>query len=439
MKKTKLDLLIKPIKNFVEKKTSVGVVLFISAILAMIVANSGLSSQYFAILNKYISFGIHEFQVKKDILHWINDGLMSVFFFLVGLELKREILEGELSSFREALLPAFAALGGMLVPALVYIAINHGTDGANGWGIPMATDIAFALGILYLLGERVPIALKVFLTAVAIVDDLGAILVIALFYTDEIAVQNLYLAATFLSVLVLGNIAGIRNTLFYAIIGIGGVWLAILLSGVHATIAAVLVAFTIPAKRKVSTALFLRKMRLMGYKIGVLNKNSIENKTQINYDIDKITLLTYDASPPLHRLEHSFHTFVSFIVLPIFAFANAGVVLDSNIFEILMSSVTIGVVSGLIVGKVVGITLFAFIIVKLGFTQLPKGVTWSHVMGVGCLSAIGFTMSLFITDLAFDNELLIKQAKMGILIASGIAGFFGYFLLKSKSKLKELS
>lgn len=439
MKKTKLDLLIKPIKNFVEKKTSVGVVLFISALLAMIVANSGLSSQYFAILNKYISFGIHEFQVKKDILHWINDGLMSVFFFLVGLELKREILEGELSSFREALLPAFAALGGMLVPALVYIAINHGTDGANGWGIPMATDIAFALGILYLLGERVPIALKVFLTAVAIVDDLGAILVIALFYTDEIAVQNLYLAATFLSVLVLGNIAGIRNTLFYAIIGIGGVWLAILLSGVHATIAAVLVAFTIPAKRKVSTALFLRKMRLMGYKIGVLNKNSIENKTQINYDIDKITLLTYDASPPLHRLEHSFHTFVSFIVLPIFAFANAGVVLDSNIFEILMSSVTIGVVSGLILGKVVGITLFAFIIVKLGFTQLPKEVTWPHVMGVGCLSAIGFTMSLFITDLAFDDNLLVTQAKMGILIASGIAGFFGYFLLKSKSKLKELS
>lgn len=435
MRKSKLDLFfLKPIQQFIDKKTSVGIVLFLAAILALIVANSGLSAQYFTFLDKYISFGVHNFQIKKNILHWINDGLMSMFFFLVGLELKREILEGELSSFREAMLPAFAALGGMLVPALIYMFINQGTPGANGWGIPMATDIAFALGILYLLGDKVPLALKVFLTAIAIVDDLGAILVIAIFYTDEIAVQNLYLGASFLSLLILGNWLGIRNTLYYALLGIGGVWLAILLSGVHATIAAVLVAFTIPANRKVHTGLFLRKIRLMAFKIGKQHDTMPFNKSRLNADIEKITLLTYDASPPLHRLEHSFHPFVSFVVLPIFAFANAGVVLDADIFQQLTSSVTLGVVAGLILGKVIGISLFTFIMVKLKICHLPHGAQWSHITGVGLLAAIGFTMSLFITDLAFKDEQLIKQAKLGILTASTIAGLLGYYLLKAKTK-----
>jgi len=437
MRKSKLDLLVlKPIQNFIEKKTSVGIVLFLAAILAMLVANSPLASHYFAFLDKYISFGVHNFQIKKNILHWINDGLMSMFFFLVGLELKREILEGELSSFREALLPAFAALGGMLVPAIIYLVINQGTPGANGWGIPMATDIAFALGILYLLGDKVPLSLKVFLTAIAIVDDLGAILVIALFYTEEIAVQNLYLGASFMVFLIMGNLLGIRNTLYYALFGIGGVWLAILLSGVHATIAAVLVAFTIPANRKVHTGLFLRKIRLMAYKIGYQHKTMPFNKSALSHEIEKITLLTYDASPPLHRLEHSFHGFVSFVVLPIFAFANAGVVLDSGIFQQLTSSVSLGVISGLIIGKVLGITLFAFIMVKMGICQLPNEVTWPKIMGVGLLAAIGFTMSLFITDLAFKDEQLIQQAKLGILAASAIAGSLGYYLLKIQTKNK---
>ena len=438
MHKSKLDLLVlKPIQSFIDKKTSVGIVLFLSAVLALIVANSAWSVHYFGFLDKYISFGVHNFLVKKNILHWINDGLMSMFFFLVGLELKREILEGELSSLREAMLPAFAALGGMLVPALIYTLINHGTPGAAGWGIPMATDIAFALGILYLLGDKVPLALKVFLTAIAIVDDLGAILVIALFYTDEIAVQNLYLGASFLALLVFGNFIGIRNTLYYALLGIGGVWLAILLSGVHATIAAVLVAFTIPANRKVHTRLFLRKIRLMAYKIGVQHDTMPFNKSRLNSDIEKITLLTYDASPPLHRLEHSFHAFVSFVVLPIFAFANAGVIIDSDIFQQLSSHVTLGVVGGLIIGKVVGITLFTFILVKTGVCHLPHGANWSHILGVGLLAAIGFTMSLFITDLAFADEQLIKQAKLGIISASTIAGLLGYYLLKKKAKTIE--
>lgn len=436
MRKSKLDIfLLKPIQNFIEKKTSVGIVLFLAAMLAIVVANSSLSTYYFSILDRYISFGVHNFQIKKNILHWINDGLMSMFFFMVGLELKREILEGELSSFREAMLPAFAAIGGMLVPALIYIMINQGTPGASGWGIPMATDIAFALGILYLLGDRVPLSLKVFLTAVAIVDDLGAILVIALFYTDEIAVQNLYLGAFFMTFLVMGNILGIRNTLYYALFGIGGVWLAILLSGVHATIASVLVAFTIPANRKVHTGLFLRKIRLLAFKIGHQHNTMPLNKSRLSSEIEKITLLTYDATPPLHRLEHSFHGFVSFVVLPIFAFANAGVVIDSDIFQQLMSSVTLGVAGGLIIGKVVGITLFTFIMVKLGICKLPHEVTWPKIMGVGLLAAIGFTMSLFITDLAFKDEQLIKQAKLGILAASAIAGTLGYYLLKRRSGL----
>ncbi|WP_188361956.1 Na+/H+ antiporter NhaA [Flavobacterium orientale] len=435
MRKSKLDLFfLKPIQNFIEKKTSVGIVLFLAAMLAMVVANSSLSTYYFSFLDKYISFGVHNFQIKKNILHWINDGLMSMFFFLVGLELKREILEGELSSFRDSLLPAFAALGGMLVPALIYTLINHGTPGANGWGIPMATDIAFALGILYLLGDKVPLSLKVFLTAVAIVDDIGAILVIALFYTEEIAVQNLYLGASFMVFLIIGNILGIRNTLYYALFGIGGVWLAILLSGVHATIAAVLVAFTIPANRKVHTGLFLRKIRLMAFKIGHQHDTMPLNKSKLSSEIEKITLLTYDASPPLHRLEHSFNSFVSFVVLPVFAFANAGVVLGSDVYQQLMSSVTLGVVSGLIVGKVVGITLFTFIMVKLRICHLPHGVDWPKIMGVGLLAAIGFTMSVFITDLAFKDEQLIKQAKLGILAASSIAGVFGYYLLKGNGR-----
>jgi Na+:H+ antiporter, NhaA family len=437
MRKSKLDLFfLKPIQKFIEKKTSVGIVLFLAALLALVVANSSISSYYFTFLDKYISFGVHNFHIKKNILHWINDGLMSMFFFLVGLELKREIIEGELSSFRDALLPAFAALGGMLIPALIYILINHGTPGANGWGIPMATDIAFALGILYLLGDKVPLSLKVFLTAVAIVDDIGAILVIALFYTEEIAFQNLYLGAIFMVFLIMGNILGIRNTLYYALFGIGGVWLAILLSGVHATIAAVVVAFTIPANRKIHTGLFLRKMRLLTHKIGHQHDTQPFNKSKLSSELDKITLLTYDASPPLHRLEHSFHNFVSFVVLPIFAFANAGVVLDSDIFQQLTSSVTLGVVGGLVIGKVIGITLFTFIIVKLGICHLPQDVNWPKIMGVGLLAAIGFTMSLFITDLAFKDEQLIKQAKLGILAASAIAGLLGYYLLKGNGKKK---
>ncbi|PKD16083.1 sodium:proton antiporter [Salegentibacter salinarum] len=435
MKKSPLDLyLLLPIKNFIEKKTSVGLLLIFSAILAMIVANSPLADAYHNLWKQYIHLGINDFVIRKNLLHWINDGLMSIFFFMIGLELKREILQGELSSFRKSILPIAAAIGGMVFPALIYFYFNTGLDSISGWGIPMATDIAFALGILYLLGDRVPLPLKVFLTAIAIVDDLGAVLVIAFFYTSDISVQSLAIAGVFVLILAAANLIGIRNTLFYAIMGIGGLWLAILLSGVHATIAAVLAAFAIPNTKRINTPLFLRKTKLLAYEIKEefrnRNKTPKEADDHISHTIQKFTSLTEDATPPLQRLEHALYPFVSFVVLPIFAFANAGVSLGDVSFKTLVSPVTIGVMFGLIFGKFIGIVVFSRIMVWTKIASLPNKVKWKHVYGIGFLAAIGFTMSLFITELAFKNENYLAQAKIGILSASLIAGLIGYFYLR---------
>ena len=435
MKKSNLDIyLILPVKNFIEKKTSVGLLLIFSAILAMIVANSSLSESYHNFWKQYIYIGFEDFMIKKNLIHWINDGLMSMFFFLVGLELKRELMHGELASFKGAMLPVAAAIGGMLFPALIFYMFTQGTDAVSGWGIPMATDIAFALGILYLLGDKVPLSLKVFLTAVAIVDDLGAVIVIAFFYTSEISMNSLALGGFFLLVLLTANYIGIRNTIFYAIMGIGGLWLAILLSGVHATIAAVLAAFTIPTSKRINTSLFLRKARLLSAKIKQIRQRSkvknAHDDEKISETIEKFSLLTEDATPPLQRLEHALHPFVSFIVLPLFAFANAGVTINAEAFGYYFSPVTLGVILGLILGKIAGIFLFTRIMVFFKLCNLPHGVAWKHVFGLGILAAIGFTMSLFITDLAYESEVYETQAKIGILSASLIAGIFGYFYLK---------
>jgi len=435
MRKSSLDLLlVLPIKNFIEKKTSVGILLIFSAVLAMIIANSFLAEQYHSFFKQYVYVGFNDFVIKKNILHWINDGLMSMFFFLVGLELKREIMQGELASVRAAILPIAAAIGGMIFPALIYWLFTQGTTAVSGWGIPMATDIAFALGILYLLGDRVPMSLKVFLTAVAIVDDLGAVLVIAFFYTSEISMESLALGGFFLFILMIGNFLGIRNTLFYTIIGIGGLWLAILLSGVHATIAAVLAAFTIPMTKRINTPLFLRKARIFINRIKQQNllrsKKIGDAEDKMNITMEKISMLTEEATPPLQRLEHALHPFVSFVVLPIFAFANAGVTIDSNSFSYLSSPITLGVILGLLLGKVLGITLMTKLMVVLKLCTLPNGIQWKHVLGLAFLAAIGFTMSLFITELAFENEIQRVQAKIGILTVSLIAGIMGYFFLK---------
>lgn len=443
MKKSTLDIyLLLPVKSFIERKTSVGLLLIFSAVLAMIIANSPMADSYHNFWSRYIHIGFDDFVIKKNLLHWINDGLMSMFFFLVGLELKRELMHGELASVRGALLPVGAAIGGMLFPALIFFMFTQGSDAVNGWGIPMATDIAFALGILYLLGDRVPLTLKVFLTAVAIVDDLGAVLVIAIFYTSEISMNNLAMGGFFLLALFTANRIGVRNTLFYAIMGIGGLWLAILLSGVHATIAAVLAAFTIPTSKKINTQLFLRKVRILSAQIKIIKKKSIEDNDEedqkISDTIEKFSKLTEDATPPLQRLEHALHPFVSFVILPVFAFANAGVTIDSEAFSYFYSPITLGVIFGLIVGKIVGILVFTRLMVFFKLCVLPEGVTWKHVFGLGFLAAIGFTMSLFITDLAYDSAVYETQAKIGILSASLIAGIFGYFFLKiaGNGKLK---
>lgn len=379
MKKSTLEIyLLLPIKNFIERQTSVGLLLIFSAILAMIVANYPLAEGYHNFWKQYVHLGFNDYLIRKNLLHWINDGLMSMFFFLVGLELKREIIQGELSKIRAAMLPIAAAVGGMVFPALIYYYFTAGTQAVSGWGIPMATDIAFALGILYLLGDKVPLSLKVFLTALTIVDDLGAVLVIAFFYTSEVSMESLALGLFFLFILIAANKTGIRNTMFYAVMGIGGLWLAILLSGVHATIAAVLAAFAIPTSKKINTPLFLRKVKWLTNEMKEirLNKKKSEPETEqeISHSIEKFSSLAEDATPPLQRLEHALHPFVSFVILPIFAFANAGVTITADSLQFFHSPVALGVILGLILGKFLGVVIFTRLLVFFKICKLPKGV-----------------------------------------------------------------
>ncbi len=425
--------IINPITNFISKSTTGGIVLFISAVLAIFLANSQWQEWYHHLWEHKIGFSFDgNWYLNLSLHHWINDGVMAIFFFVVGLELKREIIGGELSQPQKALLPIVAAIGGMLFPALIFTIFNFGTESSHGWGIPMATDIAFALGVLYLLGDKIPLTLKVFLTALAIVDDLGAVLVIAFFYTEEINFLALGIGIGFLAFLFLCNKLGIRNILFFLVIGILGVWLPFLLSGVHATIAAVLVAFTIPASSRIDENLFTDKIQhyLSHFKKLDSNNNPTLTEDQLHL-LEKVKITTEDAISPLHRLEHSLHSFVSFIVMPIFALANAGVTFSSDIIANAASNVTLGVVFGLIVGKVIGVFGVSSLMIKLKLSVMPEGMTNKSLFGVGLLASIGFTMSLFVTDLAFDNPEYELQAKLGIFAASLIGGILGFFILKS--------
>jgi NhaA family Na+:H+ antiporter len=444
IKFTKADkYLINPVNNFISKSTTGGIVLFISAMVAIILANSPLSEWYHHIWEHKFGFYIDgQTYLNYSIHHWVNDGLMAIFFFVVGLELKRELIGGELSNPKNAMLPIIAALGGMIVPALIYTFFNYGTVSDHGWGIPMATDIAFALGVLYLLGDRIPLSLKVFLTALAIVDDLGAVLVIAVFYTAEIDYIMLFTGLGFVAFLFLSKAFGIRNTLFYGIIGIFGVWLPFLLSGVHATIAAVLIAFTIPADSRVSENKYIEKIKgyLNRFREADQNEKAPTLTSEQLHLLEDIREVTIDAITPLQRLEHQMHPFVSFIVMPIFALANAGVTFSNDIFAEVTSNVTLGVAFGLIVGKILGVYGVSMAVIKLKIANMPQGLNSTHLFGVGFLAAIGFTMSLFVTNLAFigpDAVLNAEhqlQAKLGIFIASLVAGIIGYFILKLNSK-----
>ncbi|MBV6510627.1 MAG: Na(+)/H(+) antiporter NhaA [Ignavibacteriaceae bacterium] len=378
-----------PLVSFVKVESAGGIILLFCAAIALALANSSYASQYFTILNLKFTVGFDFFNISKPLLLWINDGLMAIFFFVVGLEIKRELVEGELSSVKKAMLPAAAALGGMVVPALFFVFFNKGGEAAAGWGIPMATDIAFALGILSLLGKSVPIALKVFLTALAIVDDLGAVLVIAFFYTESISMTSLLVGAVTYVILFWGGSKKIMSTGFYLFFGLI-LWVAILKSGVHATIGGVLLATVIPVK------------------------------------------------PLLKDLEHKLHPWVAFMIMPVFALANAGVTIAGSLGEILMTPVSLGIAFGLIFGKQIGITLFSWITVKLKMAELPAGMSIRSIYGVSWLGGIGFTMSLFIASLAFPgNETLLDYSKISIFTASIISGLAGFIILKLYYKKKS--
>jgi NhaA family Na+:H+ antiporter len=362
--------------------------------------------------------------------HWINDGLMALFFFVVGLEIKREIVVGQLSTLKKAILPVAAAVGGMVVPALIYLSLNGGSEGARGWGIAMATDIAFALGILSLLGSRVPVGLKLFLSALAIADDLGAVMVIAVFYTEQIRVGALLAAAVLLALLVVAQRFRIRSAAVYAALAVG-VWLAVVLSGVHATVAGILVAMVVPIRARIDPKRFLS---IASDSIGILAHNTAAESTmhvreRINA-IEELHLATGDLIPAGLSFEHYLHPVTAYLIIPLFALFNAGVELDAGIMGAFLNPVSLGVLTGLFVGKQIGVTLASWIAIRLRAAEMPPGVTWGQIYGAALLAGIGFTMSLFVTDLAFPNRALIGPAKLGILAASTLAAVAGYGVLR---------
>lgn len=430
MVKSPIDQILKPVSKFIHQEFTGGVVLFVSVIIAIFWANAPFSATYHQLWETKFAVGIDGQAFVRPLHVWINDGLMALFFFVIGLELKREFMAGELSSMRKASLPMVAALGGMLVPALIYVAFNHNLPSSHGWGIPMATDIAFALGLLSLAGKHIPGSVKVFLSALAVADDLGAVLVIALFYTSQIALLPLGVGLLLLGLLWAGNLLGIRDTLFYLVFGIV-IWYCFLLSGVHATIAGVLVAFMIPARTKIDEEEYVRKIRQHTDAFErAIPQNGALTTTEQHRTIEKIKQLSLDAETPLQKIENSLHPWVAFVIMPLFALANAGMHIGSDFFSSLANPVSLGVALGLVVGKFVGVLTFTWAMIRLRFASLPYRATWRHITGVALLAGVGFTMSLFVTSLAFDNIKMIDSAKYGILLASLLSGTAGIILLR---------
>ena len=431
------SMLLRPFSKFFKTSAKGGVVLIVATALAMAAANSGLSHLYETVWEIPVGFSAGGFSMLQDLRHWINDGLMAVFFFLVGLEIKREVLSGDLSSPAGASLPIAAALGGMIFPALIYWGVNLGGTGAAGWGVPMATDIAFSLGVIALLRGRVSTSLIVFLTALAIVDDLGAIVVIAVFYSGGIDVAALAGAFGFLVLSAALNRAGVRTTLPYVLIGMF-MWLLLSRSGVHATVAGVLLAMTIPANRKINQREFVDKV------YGELNCVPGDGGGAVvcPVDMDRQSVIVaiedacHDAEAPLQHIEHHLHPWVTYFILPLFAFANAGVEVSLEGLRGLVSEpVPLGIMLGLFLGKQFGIFSFSFLAVKTGISKLPAGVGWKEIYGVSILGGIGFTMSLFIAALAFhDAPELLQVTKGAILYASVVSAVVGYLFLKSLPK-----
>ena len=426
------------ISRFINEEAYGGVLLIIATIAALIWANSSFYESYHHIWHEIkVGFTWGDLNMIASLHHWINDGLMALFFFVVGLEIKREIMGGELSSIKKASMPIAAAIGGMMIPALfyVFVTLNY-PDFIEGWGIPMATDIAFALGLLAMLGNRVPLNLKIFLTALAIADDLGAVMVIAVFYTESIDFTELLYAAFFLGVLIVANFMGVRRTIFYALIGFIGVWVAFIFSGVHATIAGVLIALTIPARTKISENDYVDKLSayLNKFKKEQPDQNSTLLTKQQVHLISNIEELNDKAHTPLQKLEHALHPVTAFFILPVFALSNAGVHIDGSIIEMLIHPISLGIIIGLVLGKFLGISLFSRIVVKLKIASLPEGVTWKQIYGAAFLAGIGFTMSMFISDLAFKEDEFKQIAKVGIMAASLLSAVIGMIWLMMSTK-----
>ncbi|MDX8376949.1 MAG: Na+/H+ antiporter NhaA [Mariprofundales bacterium] len=386
----------KIIDEFIKKESASGILLIFATILALILSNSIMSSLYMLFLHLPVEIRIGSLSLEQSLYHWVNDGLMVIFFLLIGLEVKREILEGHLSSLSQVALPGIAAIGGMIVPAGIFLFFNQNDAIAiKGWAIPTATDIAFALGILSLLGKRVPVSLKIFLMALAIIDDLGAIVIIAIFYTTQISTLAIIVATISVLILMTLNFLGVSRKAAYFIVGTV-LWISVLKSGVHATLAGVILAFTIPLNAK------------------------DENKQAIS---------------PLKEIEHNLHVWVAFLILPLFAFVNAGVNITEISFNQMSESVPLGILLGLFIGKQVGVFGFSWIAIKLKIAKLPRGSSWLQLYGVSVLTGIGFTMSLFITSLAFEDDSLFQYTdKLAILIGSGVSGIVGYLILKSAKK-----
>ncbi len=428
---TPFDYVRKPFSALVKNEAAIGIILFLSAVAAMIVANSSWGADWYHHLwEKELTLQYEERELTLNLHHFINDGLMAIFFFLVGLEIKREFLAGELSEWKQAVLPIGAALGGMIMPAAIYLLFTS-SDASRGWGIPMATDIAFTLGLISFVRNRVPASVKVFVTSLAVVDDIGAVLVIAFFYTSSLDMHQLIIAGGAWLLLMAANRLGVRSVFFYSFIGITVIWISFFYSGIHPTIAGILLAFTIPAKTRISKEQFTDRLKRLYRKyLKTDTYNMAFNTGREEKLLKGMRSASDDARTPLQKIETSLHPLVYYIIMPLFAFANAGLKIDADFFSLLLGPVGLGVIFGLLVGKFLGISLFSRVLVALGFAKLPKGGSWRQVYGVSILAGIGFTMSLFISELAFTNNANVDAAKSAILVASLLAAIIGLVIIR---------
>lgn len=426
-----IDYIKRPINALLSNEATIGIILFLSAVAAMVVANSDWGAEwYHELWTREITLEYEDRSITMDFHHFINDGLMAIFFFLVGLEIKREFIAGDLSEWRKAALPIGAAIGGMLFPAMIYLLMTEG-EASKGWGVPMATDIAFALGLISLVRKRVPSSVKVFITSLAVVDDIGAVLVIAFFYTSYLDTGQLIIAGGAWLLLMIANRLGVRSVFFYSFVGITVIWISFFYSGIHPTIAGILLAFTIPAKTRISKDQFTDRLKRLYRKYLQAETYTVSMNTGNEERLLKgMRSASDDARTPLQKIETSLHPLVYYVIMPLFAFANAGLKIESNFFDLLFGPIGLGVMGGLIIGKFLGISIFSRLLVALGIAQLPGGSSWRQIYGVSILAGIGFTMSLFISELAFDNNENVEAAKSAILVASVLAAVIGLIFIR---------